>query len=280
MKIGMNMYLWTAHLGPEHRALLARISDIGFDGVEVPVFEGDARHYRMLAAMLADLGLECTAVYALTDPAANLIGDAAAQRLGIDQMRRALDRAAALGAGLICGPLHSTLGQFSGQGPTRAEYARSITAQRAIGDHAAGQGITVALEPLNRFECYLINTMADLAAHLDEIAHPNIRGMYDSFHANIEEADPVAALTGHARVLAHVHISENHRGVPGRGNIRWPETFAAIKSAGYDGWLTIESFGRALPALAAATKVWRDLAESPEAVCQEGFRFIAAALGR
>ena len=116
--------------------------------------------------------------------------------------------------------------------------------------------------------------MADLSAHVDEIGHPHIKAMYDTFHANIEEADPIAAFTKHAKNIVHVHISENDRGVPGRGNIPWAETFAAIRKSGYDGWLTIESFGRGLRDLAAATKVWRDFAESPEAVYRDGYKHI------
>jgi D-psicose/D-tagatose/L-ribulose 3-epimerase len=199
-------------------------------------------------------------------------------------MRWAIDCAAALGADTLSGPLHSTLGQFSGTGPSPDELAWSADSQRAIGDHAARCGVTIGLEALNRFECYLVNTMADLTAHLRQIDHPNIRAMYDTFHANIEEADPIAALTDNAAYVAHIHISENDRGVPGRGNIPWVETFAAIAETGYDRWLTIESFGRGLPDLAAATKVWRDFAESPEAVYRDGHTHIrkhiaAAGLG-
>jgi D-psicose/D-tagatose/L-ribulose 3-epimerase len=116
--------------------------------------------------------------------------------------------------------------------------------------------------------------MADLSAHIDEIGHPNIKAMYDTFHSNIEEADPIKAYTKHVKNIVHIHISENDRGVPGRGNIPWAETFAAIRKSGYDGWLTIESFGRGLKDLAAATKVWRDFAESPEAVYRDGFKHI------
>jgi len=279
VKIGMNMFLWTTHVGHQHEALLRDIKATGFDGVEVPVFEGDVRHYQELAAMLDDIGLERTAVSAMGDPSMNLIGNATERASGVDYMRATLDKAHALGAKLICGPLHSTLGHFSGEGPTAQEFAHSISSQRLIGDHAAGLGITVALEALNRFECYLVNTMDALAAHLDGIGHPNIRAMYDTFHANIEETDPVGALIRNARSVAHIHISENDRGVPGRGNIPWHDTYAAIRSIRYDGWLTIESFGRGLPDLAAATKVWRDFAETPEAVYREGYKHIVYSLG-
>lgn len=274
MKIGMCMFLWTTNVTREHEVLLRDIKATGFDGVEIPVFEGKPDDYRRLGELLDSIGLERTAVSAMGDPAMNLIADASARKAGVDYMRWAIDCSAALGARFLSGPLHSTLGHFSGEGPTREELSRSVASQRIIGEHAAKRGVTVGLEALNRFECYLVNTMEALCAHLDEIGHPNIRAMYDTFHANIEEADPVGAYTRNLRHIVHVHISENDRGVPGRGNIPWAETFAAIKASGYDGWLTIEAFGRGLPALAAATKVWRDFAESTEAVYRDGYRHI------
>lgn len=275
MKIGFNMFLWTTNVTRKHEPILRDIKATGYDGVEIPIFAGTPDDYKRLGAMLDRIGLERTAVTAMGDPAMNLIGaDAAGRKRGVAYMHWALDCCAALGADRIMGPMHSTLGQFSGTGPTNVEKKRSISSQRAIGDHAAKRGVTIGLEALNRFECYLVNTMADLSAHLDAIDHPHIKGMYDTFHANIEEADPISAYTKHLRNIVHIHISENDRGVPGRGNIPWDETFRAIRTSGYDGWLTIEAFGRGLKDLAAATKVWRDFAESPEAVYREGFRHI------
>lgn len=277
MKIGMCMYLWTANVSKKHEALLRDIKATGFDGVEIPIFGGLPDAYRRLGEMLDNIGLERTAVTALNDPAMHLISpDAATRKAGIAYMKWALDCTEALGANRLSGPLHSTIGLFSGSGPSAAELKRSISSQRAIGDHAGKRGVVIGLEALNRFECYHVNTMDALSAHIDDIAHPNIKAMYDTFHANIEEADPVGAFSRNHRNVAHVHISENDRGVPGRGHIPWPQTFAAIRKSGYDGWLTIESFGRSLKALAAATKVWRDFAENPEAVYREGYRHIRA----
>lgn len=275
MKIGMCMFLWTTSVSKKHEALLKDIKATGFDGVEIPVFVGVPDDYKKLGEMLDRIGLERTAVSAMGDPAMNLISpDAATRKAGIDYMKWAIDCSAALGAHTLSGPLHSTLGAFSGGGPTAAEKKRSVASQRAIGEHAGKKGVTVGLEALNRFECYLVNTMADLSEHIDAIDHPHIKAMYDTFHANIEEADPISAYTCNRDNVVHIHISENDRGVPGRGNIPWKETFAAIRKSGYDDWLTIEAFGRSLKDLAAATKVWRDFAETPEAVYREGYRHI------
>jgi D-psicose/D-tagatose/L-ribulose 3-epimerase len=98
--------------------------------------------------------------------------------------------------------------------------------------------------------------------------------MYDTFHANIEEKHAGPVIASIANILAHVHISENDRGTPGTGHVAWDETFRALRQAKYDGWIVIEAFGRALPALAAATKVWRDLFPNPEEVYTQGLRFM------
>lgn len=275
MKIGMCMFLWTTSVGPEHEPLLADIRETGFDGVEIPVFEGEPDGYARLGNLLDALGLKRTAVSALGDPAHDLISPSAEVRnTAVDHMRWVLECSAALGADRVSGPLHSVLGQFSGEGPTAEEVKRAVESQQRIGEHARDAGVTVGLEALNRFECYLVNTMDDLCDLVRRVGHPNIKAMYDTFHANIEEADPVAALTRNKDEIIHIHISENDRGVPGRGHVDWPKIFAAIEAIGYDEWLTIEAFGRGLPDLAAATKVWRDFAENPEAVYRGGYAHI------
>ncbi|WP_069299263.1 sugar phosphate isomerase/epimerase family protein [Neptunicoccus sediminis] len=281
MKIGMCMFLWTTRITPQHESLLTALRDTGFDGVEIPVFEGTPEEYRQIAVMLDRIGLERTAVTAMGDPSVNLISpQATTRKAGVDYMDWALECTAALGADQISGPLHSTLGLFSGAGPTGAELDYFRDTQLQIGDLAAGHGIVVGLEALNRFECYLFNTMDALCDHLRALDHPNITAMYDTFHANIEETDPVGALIRNSDMISHIHISENDRGVPGRGNISWAETFAAIARSGYDDWLTIEAFGRGLPDLAAATKVWRDFADSPEQVYREGYAHIRACMDK
>ena len=130
------------------------------------------------------------------------------------------------------------------------------------------------MEAINRFEAYFANTQDDLCAYTRSVDHPAIKTLYDTFHANLEECDPVAAFTRNAPDIVHVHISENNRGVPGRGHVPWADTFRAIKSSGYSGWLIIEAFGSAMPELAAATRIWRELAESPEAYYREGYECI------
>lgn len=269
------MLLWTTSVGREHLALLEDIRATGYDGVEIPVFDGTPEDYAALGQMLNGIGLARTAISVIPSPDMHpLSADAATRARAVDYLKWCVDCTAALGADTIGGPLHQALGHFSGTGTTEAEFDRARKVHAQVGDHAQANGVTIALEAINRFESYFANTMDDLCAYTSSLNHPAIRTMYDTFHANIEETDPVAAFTRNAAHVVHIHISENDRGVPGRGHIPWAETFRAIKASGYDRWLTIEAFGRGLPELAAATRVWRDFAESPEAYYRDGYKCI------
>lgn len=277
MKLGMNMLLWSTDVtGPEYDDVFAMLKDAGFEGVEIPIFDREVDKYAELGARLDALGLERLAVSARgadDDPTAPDPAPA------IAATKANLDSAAALGAPLICGPLAAPLGVFSGAPPTAEEKARSVAYLGEVAPYAEERGVTIALEYLNRFEMYLTNTAADLAALVREVDHPRVRMMYDTFHAHIEEKDPRAALRDCADVLVHVHVSENDRSTPGAGQIAWDETFAGLGEIGYDGWIVIEAFGDALPELAGATKIWRRMFESEEQLARDGAAFIRAKLG-
>lgn len=275
MKVGFNLLLWTTSVKREHEPVLERLKATGYDGVEVPIFEGASSDYARLGETLDTIGLGRTAITVIPTADKNpLSEDLSHRKAAVDYMNWVTDRAAALGAKVVCGPLHSTLGHFSGDAPTKSERARALDFHSRVGDHAAKKGVTITVEALNRFECYFLNTMADLSDYLDELGHPAVTGMYDTFHANIEEKDPVGCIAPAIRHIGHVHISENDRGTPGKGHVDWSGVFKALKGGGYDGWLTIEAFGRALPELAAATRVWRDFFPAQEEVYTAGFAHI------
>lgn len=278
MKIGMNLLLWTGHVGEAHVPILRALKATGFDGVEVPVFDvSDEGHYRWLAGVLDDIGLDRTVVAIIPDEAHSPISPEAAARQGArDHLRRVVDCTAALGGTVLAGPWFQPLGVFTGEKPSEAELDRCAEVHRDILPYAKAAGITAGLEPLNRFEAHLLNTCDQAIAYAKRIGEGGIGILYDTFHANIEEKDPIAALRAlHASGnLNHVHISENDRGTPGRGHAPIRETIAALKALGYDGWLTIEAFGRGVPDLAAATRVWRDFFASEEEVYTEGHALI------
>lgn len=278
MKLGINLLLWTGHVTKEHIPVLKALKDTGFDGVEVPVFDvSDVAHYRWLGEVLEDIGLERTVVAIIPDEAHSPISSNAADRArGVDHLRRVIDCSATLGGTVLAGPWFQPLGVFTGEKPSEAELERCAEVHRQIVPIAYAAGITSALEPLNRFEAHLLNTCEQSIAYAARVPEPGFGILYDTFHAHIEEKDPIAALHAlHASgALTHVHISENDRGTPGRGHAKIRETIAALKALGYDEWLTIEAFGRGVPELAAATRVWRDFFTDPSEVYTEGHALI------
>ena len=279
MKLGMNMLLWSTDVcGREHDATFAMLKDAGFDGVEIPIFDREVDKYAELGKRLDALGLERIAVGARGSDDNPISADPAVRAEAAAAMRANLDSAAALGASLICGPLHAPLGVFSGAPPTAEEKARSVAYLQEVAPYAEERGVTMALEYLSRFEMYLTNIAADLAALVREVDHSHCRMMYDTYHAHIEEKDVRAALQECKDVLVHVHASENDRSTPGAGQVDWETTFATLDDIGYDGWMSIEAFGSAAPEFAGAARIWRRMFESEEQLARDGAAFIRSGL--
>jgi D-psicose/D-tagatose/L-ribulose 3-epimerase len=275
MKVGFNMLLWTTHVTQEDLPLLEAIKKVGYDGVEIPIFEGQVEHFEKVGQAIKDNGLTCTSVTVIPDEGHNPVSADAANRQGAaEYLKWAIDCSQALGSEVLCGPFYQPLGVFTGQGPTEEEKQHAAEVHHEAAELAAKADLTLAVEYLNRFECYFLNTMADTADYVKRVNHPNCAVLFDTFHANIEEKDPVGCISQYIDIVKHVHISENDRGTPGKGHIDWPGTFKALRSGGYNGWLVIEAFGRALPDLAAATRVWRDFFPSRDGVYTEGLQFV------
>ena len=267
MLYGFNLLLWTTHLTEDLLPVCERLKAAGYDGVEVPVFEGDPEGYAAMGRRLDDLGLRRTTVGVVQSQDANPMSpDAASRRAGTDYLTWMVACAEALGAETLCGPFYQPLAEFSGTGPTEDELGWLVDAHKTM---AASASIKIAVEPLNRFECYALNTCAQGKRLVDAVGAANYGLLFDTFHANIEEKQLGAAIRAAGPAINHVHISENDRGTPGRGHVDFDESFRALKAIGYEGWLVVEAFGQALPSLAAATRVWRPLFDSEEQVYTE-----------
>ena len=275
MQVGINLLCLSGFIEEEHLPHIRRLAELGYDGVEIPVLRGGPEHYAWLGRQLDAIGLRRTSTSVIPSLHANPVsGDAEERRAGRRHLDWALDCAIALGAESVGGPFHAPIGHFTGQGPTVDELRYGAEAHHAMAERASAHGIYLSLEPLNRFETYFLNTMEQARAYVALVDHPGFRIMYDTFHANIEEQSQQRAIATLGKHMGVLHVSENDRGIPGRGQIDFGAIFSAVRATGYDGWVTLEAFGAGLPELAAATRVWRPLFPDFETLFVESIGFI------
>jgi D-psicose/D-tagatose/L-ribulose 3-epimerase len=274
MKFGVNTFIWSAHFGPEQYPLLGRIREHGFDGAELPLIDPQQIRPAELRRKLRDVDLECTFCSVLPKHLSTISSDKQVRAGTREHLKTCIEVAAEAGGTIIGGPLYSPVGYFSGQRRTADEWSRSVEVFQSLGEVLKDSGVTYAIEPLNRFETYFLNTASDVRKFCDEIDHPNIGVLFDTFHANIEERDVAEACLDLGLRLKHVHTCENDRGIPGTGHVDWKAFFRTLKLMSYDGWLTIESFGFSLGELSAAASIWRDLAPNAEDIAFKGVQFV------
>jgi len=279
MKYGMNLLLWTGEMNDDMIPVVESLKEMGYDGVELPLFAYDLDLHKKWGERLDSIGLERTIVTVRGEEDNPISSDPAVRALGVANTKEALDNAAAVGAQNLVGPYHSALGIFSGAGPTEDEWKWGVDSMRQVAEHAGSVGVMLGVECLNRFETYLLNTHSDAARFVREVDHPNCRMMYDTFHSNIEEKNIAEAIRSCQDVLTHVHISENDRSTPGTGNVNWQENFDTLMEVGYDGWMVVEAFGLALPEIAAATKIWRRMYDSEEQLARDALAFMKQEVG-
>ena len=267
------MLVWSAVISDELMPVADRLKNIGYDGVECFLGDPNKTPYQRFGDHVQKLGMETTCVFVLGKEE-NIISPTKEVRTrGLERIKWAIDRAHDMHAKIIAGPFHSAHAIFAQHAPQDQEYGWSAEVLHAAGQYAAQAEIVLAIEAVNRFECYLCNTMEQLESLVARVAHPNVRAMYDTHHANIEEKKNTQAINTIAPVLAHVHISENDRGTPGDGHVHWDETFSAFAKNKYKGWLTIEAFSRNDPDFANAINVWREYSE-PWDIAENGYKFI------
>jgi D-psicose/D-tagatose/L-ribulose 3-epimerase len=274
MKFGVNTLIWSASYDDRVRAMLPTIKQWGFDGIEVPAFRPLDFPAGQIRKDCRDNGLACTVISVVVQGLSLISDDAALRSKTRQHLSDAIQAAAEAGSTLLAGPLYSPVGYFSGTRRTDDEWKRAVEGIQSLTEVLEANDVTLAIEPLNRFETYFLNTAADAAGFCDAVDHPRVGLLIDTFHANIEEKHIAPAYRTASKHLKHVHTCENDRGIPGSGHIDWVSLFDTLHEMGYDNWLTIESFGFALGEISAAASIWRDIERSPDVIASEGIQFL------
>ena len=278
-KLGMNLFVWTMNMNEDLSGTLSFLKTSGFDFVEIPINEPstdreNGAKWQRIGRQLRELELGvqtctiCGPEYSLISP------DESVRRAGVTYLKHVVDCTAAVGATILMGPLYAGFKTFTGRPATEQEWTWSVAGMRAVAEYAQTQGVTLAIEYLNRFETYLLTCADDVVRYVVAVDHPNCRAAFDTFHANMEEKSIGEAIRQIAPYLVHVQISENDRSTPGSGHINFDEVFDALADVGYTGPIAIEAFGPNPPELAAATHIFRPMFDSPEQLAVDGLAFL------
>lgn len=275
--LGVNTWVWTSPLTDDGLAELApRIRDWGFDVIELPVENPGDWDPRRAASLLADLGLAASVVLVMGPGRELVAADRETVATTRDYLRHVVDVAVELGSPTIAGPAYASVGRTwrMSEQERRSAYDELRDGLGPVVEHAAAGGVIVAVEPLNRYETSLINTVDQALTALDGLP-PNGCGLaLDVYHLNIEEQDIAAAIRRAGHRIAHVQVCANDRGAPGTDHLDWPAILAALDDAGYSGPLVIESFTAENASIATAASIWRPLAPTQDALAVDGLRFL------
>ena len=270
-RIGMHFSLWApVWTEASAEAAIPEAARYGLQVVEIPLLAPASINVTHARALLAAHGVAPSGSLCL--PADKMATkDPAAAR---EFLLQAVEVAHALGCTYLGGVTYSALGYKSGSPPTEVEYDAIVTALRPVARRAGELGLTLGLEPCNRYETHLLNTAAQSVALLDRIGEPNTAVHLDTYHMNIEEKGIGQGFRVAAGRAPYIHLSESDRGVPGTGTIDWEDVFAALAGIGFAGDLVIESFVTLPPEIAAALCVWRPVARDRYDVLDQGVAFL------
>jgi len=278
--IGINSWVWTSPFTDKTLGLIQKAKNFGFDYFELPLEAPEHVTPSKCADAVKAAGIG-VCVCGAFGPGRDLSSSDAADRNGsLDYIRAALKLCSAIGSKILAGPMYSSVGKRR-QIPDKQrkqEWDRAVKGVQKAGKMAADHGVTLGVEPINRFEIDLINTSEQVTRFVDEVGLNNVGVHLDTFHLNIEDKSFGKAIRTAGKRLVHMHVCENDRGAPGTGLINWKEVGAALKEVGYNGVASIESFTPECKTIAAAAAIWRPLAKSQDELASAGLKFLRGVL--
>ena len=278
--LGVHALVFTGGTLPDQvRQAVHQAADAGYDLLELALLDPGSVDVVAARAAVEQAGIAVTGSLGLS-PSTDVSSEdpdvvAAGERL----LGAALDVVAGLGGEHLCGVLYSAMAKYLAP-PTERGRANAVAAIQRLADRAAGLGVHVSLEIVNRYETNLLNTARAGLAFLEEVDRPGVGLHLDTYHMNIEENSMDGAVLAAGDRLGYVHIGESHRGYLGSGSVDFAPFFRALAEIGYNGPVTFESFSSAVvdPVLSNQLGVWRNLWDDSDHLARHARSFMATAL--
>ncbi len=277
VQLGVSTWLWTSPFTTDKaRDLFKKIRDLGFSMVEIPVEDPVDIDTATVRSLLDEFDLEVAVCGAFSTERDIASDNIVLQQTGMQYIQDCIRIASELGAEIFMGPLYAAVGKarMVSDEQRKTEWERSVHNLLKVSKIAEAAGITLAIEPLNRFESDMINTAADAVRMVKDVNHSSLKIALDGFHMSLEERSMEEAFVTAGDLLAHVQVAENYRGTPGTGQTDWASWKRGLEKIRYKGAVSIESFTPENQSLAGAVCIWRKLAESQDAFARDGLAFL------
>jgi len=265
-KYGINLLLWTSNFTEKDLPLLSKAKQLGCDVVEIPLFNPDTFPSDKVKRELVNNDLEACVCYGCEADSDVASLNETTRKKGIIRFKTAIDHARIMGVKKIAGVVYKAGGIFTGTAPKEEEWAASVSSMKEIAQYAQEFDISICIEQINRYETYFINTTDDAIQYCMDVNEPNMRVLLDTHHLILEELSMREAIIKAGPYLEHFHASENNRGIPGTGQVKWEEVYGALKQINYAGWMVIESF------YLGFGNIWKPVVSSPEELVTLGLR--------
>jgi D-psicose/D-tagatose/L-ribulose 3-epimerase len=274
--LGLSSFVLASPFSDPDLGLFGKVRSFGYDQVEVCVEDPARLTATAITKAAADAGLSVLICGAFGPDRDISHEDAGRRQAGMEYLRRCIDLAAAVHSPLVSGPMYAPTGQARLLDPPEraAQWGRAVDSLARIADVARDAGVRLAIEPLNRFETDLVNTVEQGLRLCADVGAGNVGLLLDTFHLNIEEKSLPAAITAAGGRLFHVQVSENDRGTPGSGHVPWPDIVATLRAVDYRGSVVVESFLPTVREIARAVSLWRPVAESMDALAADAAAFL------
>jgi D-psicose/D-tagatose/L-ribulose 3-epimerase len=276
VEYAVHSLLWAERFDLDPEPVVEKAKKFGFDGIEVYVSPEQIESFDKMRVKkaLESARMGCVGSTSLTLGTDITSSDEATRKRGIDYLKNAAKLFSELGASLVTGVTYAAWGKIVGRGRTKEEWAHSVQSLKEACLSIRNYKMAIGLEPVNRFETYLLNTADDAIKLAKEVGEPNVGVHLDTFHMNIEEKNYYAPIVKTGELLCHMHCCENDRGTAGTGSVNWDEVFKGLADISYDKWITLESFTPEIKSVAASTAMWRQIAPSADALAADGLKFL------
>jgi len=276
MKIGANTWIWASPFSNETFDLIPKVKEMGFDTIEIAVENLNNIDLPKLNSLLKEneLSIILCGAFGLTRDISNM--DENIRNIGKAYIIDCIKMAEALDCKLFSGPIYSAVGKtrMVSSEQKKQEWAWCVENLKEISPIAQAAGVTIGIEPLNRFETDMINLVDQALDLIQDVGSDVYKVHIDMFHSNIEEKSIPDTIRKLGNQLCHLHACENDRGAPGSGHQDWIGVRDALNEIGYKGSAVIESFIPGVEEIAKAASIWRPLAKSQDDLAKEGLDFL------